>query len=405
MHIKHLSLTNFRAFSRLEVKLPKGIILLVGQNAQGKTSLLESIYFLATFTSLHAQNDRQVINFTVENEPVAVARIVADIDHEKNPRKMEIRVILDSIRNGSTRCRKEILLDGVKRSMQTAIGEFNAVIFLPQMTRVIENSPEERRRYLNLLISQVMPGYARALSSYSRALDQRNALLKSIAEHGGDPGQLEYWDLQLAQNGSILFAARQNTVKEIEQIVVPIYQHLTRGAETLHLEYFPGIKNIASDENEQPSLLKPEPVFPDLSNSTEAEQLLLHALRKHRHQDIQRGVTTFGPHRDELRFLSNQVDLGNFGSRGQIRTTLLAMKMAEVEWMKQKTGQTPVLLLDEVLAELDVQRRSDLLDYLVPHEQALLTTTDLHLFPQEFISKCTVCQIEDGKVTKLEPAS
>lgn len=404
MHIKHLSLTNFRAFARLELKLPKGIILLVGQNAQGKTSLLESIYFLATFTSLHAQNDRQVINFSIENDQLAVARIVAEIEHEKNPRKMEIRVIQESVRNGVLRTRKEILLDGVKRSMQTAIGEFNAVIFLPQMTRVIENSPEERRRYLNLLISQVMPGYAKALSSYSKALDQRNALLKSIGERGGDPTQLDYWDQQLAENGATLFTARQATVRDLERIVLPIYVHLTRDEENLHLQYLPGLKSTG-DESLQPTLLKTEPALPELNIHSEVEHLFLQALHKHRHNDIQRGATSLGPHRDELRFISNKIDLGNFGSRGQIRTALLALKMAEVAWIKEKTGQTPVLLLDEVLAELDVERRADLLDFLVPDEQALLTTTDLHLFPAEFLHKCQVWQIGNGRIIPQAPPS
>jgi len=231
MHIKHLSLTNFRAFSRLDINLPQGIVLIVGKNAQGKTSLLESIFFLATFTSFHAQNDRQVINFLVGKEPLQVARIVAEIQHEHSQQKMEIRIIQDPTR--SNRCRKEILVDGVKRNMQTAIGGFNAVIFLPQMTRVIENSPEERRRYLNLLISQVMPGYANALSGYSRALDQRNALLKALSERSGDPAELDYWDHQLAANGSILMAARKNTVHELEDKVSETYQHITHKNEIL----------------------------------------------------------------------------------------------------------------------------------------------------------------------------
>lgn len=401
MHIKHLSLTNFRAFSRLEIKLPKGIVLLVGKNAQGKTSLLESIYFLATFTSFHAQNDRQVINFGIEKEPLAVARIQAEIEHGQKIQKIEVRIIQESNRNGGSRCRKEILLDGVKRTMQTAIGGFNAVIFLPQMTRVIENSPEERRRYLNLLISQVMPGYARALSGYSRALDQRNALLKSLAERNGDPNELEYWDQQLAQNGAILLTARRNTIQELENIFGKAFQHLTRNHESLHIQYLPALKiNVTNNEDQQP-LIQQEPDFLPPLDSTDVEKYFLHALKNRRRDDIQRGVTTIGPHRDELRFLSNDIDLGYYGSRGQIRTALLALKMAEVTWMKEKTGQTPVLLLDEVLAELDVQRRSDLLEYLIPYEQALLTTTDMHLFPADFVDQCTVWQIENGRVSRL----
>ena len=168
MRLNHLTLTNYRAFSRLDMDLPRRILLLVGANAQGKTSLLEAIYFFSTFTSIQASNDRQLINFLALNEPLAVTRLLAEIEKKEKKHQIEIRLILDqSNNNGNARLRKEILIDGVKRSAHQAVGLFNAVIFLPNMTRIIEGGPDERRRYLNLALAQTVPGYEQALSDYA----------------------------------------------------------------------------------------------------------------------------------------------------------------------------------------------------------------------------------------------
>ena len=177
MRLKRLSLTNFRSFTRLDVELPGRILLLLGDNAQGKTSLLEAIFYLATFSSFHTQTDRQLVSFSASEESMQVARIVAEVEKTNKTIRMEIRLILEEGVNSSPRLRKEILVDGVKRKAVEALGEVNAVIFLPQMMRILEGSPEDRRRYINMVLSQVIPGYGQALSLYARALEQRNALL------------------------------------------------------------------------------------------------------------------------------------------------------------------------------------------------------------------------------------
>jgi DNA replication and repair protein RecF len=189
MYLKHLSLTNFRSFSRLDLEIPREIFLLVGDNAQGKTTLLEAIYFLSTFTSFHASSDRQLISFTAPENGIAVGRIIGVFHRKDSEHRIEARLIREPIgANGNLRFRKEILLDGVKRKVREVIGAFNAVIFLPQMARIIEEGPSERRRYLDMLISQVSPRYVAHLSDYAQTLTQRNALLKQLAERGGDPG-------------------------------------------------------------------------------------------------------------------------------------------------------------------------------------------------------------------------
>jgi len=387
MFLTHLSLTNFRAFSRLDMDLPRRILLLVGDNAQGKTSLLEAVYFLSTFTSIQASADRQVISFLALNDSIPVSRLVADVSRNGKIHQIELRLILEQ--NGSQngfRFRKEILVDGNKRSAHQAVGLFNAVIFLPYMTRIIEGGPEERRRYLNLALAQVIPGYAKALSEYMQSLNQRNALLKQIAERNSDVSQLEYWDNLLTEKGSFLFHSRIKAIAEIESFANQIHRSLTNDQEILKFSY-----QLALDENFAREC-KPDN---QISNSQLKEFFLKNLISKRR-EEILRGVTTIGPHRDELRFMVNDVDLGNFGSRGQIRTTMLAIKLGELEFMKNRTGEKPVLLLDETLAELDQNRRERLLLAISEGDQTFLTTTDLKLFPSEFTNHSTIWTIQQG---------
>lgn len=401
MHLTHLSLTNFRSYTRLDMDLPRRILLLVGDNAQGKTSLLEAVYFLATFTSFHAAHDRQLINFAAGEGQLAVARLVARFESGGRERRLEARLIQDAVGVNGSRLRKEILLDGVKRSTAETLGAFNAVIFLPQMTRILEGGPEDRRRYLNLALAQVIPGYGQALTDYVQALGQRNALLKQLAERGGDVEQLQYWDDLISQRGAFLIHSRIGAVADLERHAIRLHDRLTGGQEVLKLLYQP-----AYDPSAKPSAQYGLPIDAPVDRAGfTLEQIqagFAQRLKQIHAEEIARGVTTIGPHRDELRFLANGIDQSNFGSRGQVRTTLLALKLAEVAWMKEKTGEWPVLLLDETLAELDLQRRADLLATLEECDQGLLTTTDLNLFLPEFVLKSTVWQVSSGCVVREE---
>jgi DNA replication and repair protein RecF len=398
MYLSHLSLTNFRAFSRLDMEVPRRTLLLVGDNAQGKTTVLEAIYYLATFASFHAQNDRQLVNFVAGREPLAVARLVADFNSANRSRRLEVRLIQENGGSGAApRLRKEILLDGVKRSMHEAMGAFTAVIFLPQMTRIIDGGPEERRRYLNLALSQIVPGYSQALSDYGQALTQRNALLKQLFERGGDPDQLVYWDTLLADRGAFILHSRIAAVQELEQLAARIHHRLTNSAEILRLVYQPAYDPVPKPEG-QFGLPMDIPVNRSGFSLERIRQGYMQRLAELHREEIGRGVTTIGPHRDEMRLLSNGIDLGDFGSRGQVRTALLALKLAEVTWIKNRTKEWPVLLLDEILAELDAQRRADLQGFLNEYEQTLLTTTDLSLFDPAFVEQGTVWQVEQGLV-------
>ena len=398
MHIKHLSLTNFRNYTRLDVDIPKGAILLVGGNAQGKTSLLEAIYFLATFTSFHASNDYQLINFLAGREPLAVGRIIADYQKAQNDYRLEVRIIQENHGvNGSRRVRKEVLLNGVKRKAGEVIGHFNAVLFLPQMLGIIEGSPSERRRYINLAVAQVSSHYTAALSGYDKAIVQRNALLKLLNERSGDYDQLDFWDENVSSLGALLIYERIRALQEIETIASMVHRKLTRGEEILRIDYQPAFDPVPKQE-QQMALPISTPVDRRKYSKEDIEKGLRERLVALRRDEINRGQTTIGPHRDEIRFLINGVDLGRYGSRGQVRTVLLALKIAEVQWMKEKKGETPILLLDEVLAELDPDRRNDLLSVIEDNEQALLSTTDLDLFDETFVGRSSVWFVEKGMI-------
>src|SRR5450759_441301 len=402
MYLTHLSLTNFRSFVRLDMELPRRIVLLVGENAQGKTSLLEAVYALAAFTSFHAHNDRQLINFNATSESWAVARLVADYSKGDKKHHLEVRLIQQLNGAGCTpRFRKEVLLDGVKHSINEVIGHFNAVIFLPQMSRIFEDGPEERRRYLNLALSQSTPGYAQILSEYQQALSQRNALLKLLNERGGDAEQLFYWDDILVKGGSQIMLARIAAIQDLERLARRIHHRLTHSNEVLRLVYQPGYEPCGRPEGQYAL-----PLTTQVDRSSFSLEQLQDGFSKRlkdlRRDEIERGITPIGPHRDELRFISNGIDLGEYGSRGQVRTALLALKMAEVTWMKEKTGDWPVLLLDEILAELDHTRRVDLLAALAECEQAILTTTDLQLFTPTFIQQAALWRVHAGLI-KVDP--
>jgi DNA replication and repair protein RecF len=418
MYLKHLSLTNFRKFARLDIDLPKQVVLLTGDNAQGKTTILEAIYFLAAFTSFQTHADRQIINLDEANKnTLTVTRLVAEYQRGKSKHRIEARLILEPIGvlNGQ-RLRKEILLDGVKKPVNEAIGHFNAVVFVPQMSQIIEGAPDDRRRYLNLALAQSIPAYARVLGEYTQALTQRNALLKALNDNGGAAlsasqskgnrdkrstpvDQLEVWDDALSRLGSQIILWRIQAIQRIEHLASRVHNELTHGHEILRLSYEPAFDPLPKPSGQlglkiDTAVDRSGLELEDIQNGFREQ------LRELRSEEIARGVTTIGPHRDELRFLANDFDLGDYGSRGQIRTALLSLKLAEVNWMKERTGEWPVILLDEVMAELDVQRRADLMKYIGEGEQVLFATTDLNLFAHEFTEKTEVWKVENGRVEK-----
>jgi DNA replication and repair protein RecF len=404
MHIRRLSLTNYRNYIRLELSLPRGAILLAGPNAQGKTSLLEAVYLFTHARSPLAENDRQLINFLALREPQPFARLEAEVEGAAGRDRLELRLFFDRTAAGEARFRKEILCNGVRRKPSELPGVFRALLFLPQELRVVEGAPGERRRHLDEAVSQADPAYRTALWEHHHALTQRNALLKSLQEDGGHPDQLDIWDEQIASSGSVLILSRIRALTELEAIAAPLHRSLTRGAETLQLLYQPSfdpaLPEAASEEPEtQHALPLNVPMDRGRIRLEDAREGFLRHLRQTRAQAIRRGVTIAGPHRDDLRLLANGIDLTVYGSRGQARTAVLALKLAEVEWMRRRGGEWPVLLLDEVFSELDIPHREDLLAGLDAADQVLITASDPGMLPASFRERAHRLWVERGTIS------
>jgi DNA replication and repair protein RecF len=400
VRVTHLSLTNFRNYTRLEADLPPGPLILVGRNAQGKTSLLEAIYYLATADSPHATTDRQLIHWlAIRNDLHPYMKVFAEVHTAEEIRRVDIRVVVEEV--GATRdqrLKKTVFINGLKRRTGDLHGAVNVVLFLPQDMALVEGSPGDRRRYLDSTLCQIDSVYCLALGEYGKILSQRNALLKQLQERNGNgTTELEFWDAELCRHGATLIAARAKAIEEIERLAAPIHKELTEGAEHLRLIYHPAFDPVA-DDSSQLALGIDAPV----TRSGVAANVIAASLREKleatRRIEIDRGMTLTGPHRDDLRFNASGIDLGIYGSRGQGRTAVLSLKLAEMAWMKEKVGEWPILLLDEVLAELDPQRRRDLLNRIGGAEQSLMTTTDLDLFEPSFVEKVQTWKVESGTI-------
>lgn len=386
MRLNHLTLHNFRNYVRLEIDLSPGVTLLAGDNAQGKTNLLESIYYLATSRSPHAGSDREIVNWlAVEQEPLPYARLVGRVARTSGPVSIEITLTRQA--NNGGRYKKEIRINGTVRRAMDMLGQLNVVLFLPEDLTLVSGSPGDRRRYLDVTLCQVDAAYCRSLSRYNSILTQRNALLRELRERGRSDGeQLAFWDDRLVESGAYLVTRRVRAVQALDTLANRLHGELTAGMEALHLRYEPSLDLDGLDEDTQ---------------SVEAVARSFRTqVRAQRSREVAAGMTLVGPHRDEMRFLLNGVDAGVYGSRGQQRTAALALKLAEVRLMRQETGEEPVLLLDDVLSELDAHRRAFLLEALACGvQQSILTTTDLGAVPGEFRDQCQVWQVEAGRLS------
>ena len=404
MHISELSLTNFRIYRHLEVNLPLGHLILVGSNAQGKTSLLEAVHYLAGANSPHKGSHRQLLHWLAMQEDLQPhLRICAEVVLKNETRKVDIRLQIDN--NGKDReprLTKHVLVDGLKMNVSSLSGVVNVVMFLPQNMVLVEGSPRDRRNYLDTTISQVDSVYANAVRDYAKILTQRNALLKKLQERQDTMlEELEFWDEQLCEKGSVVVARRARALSEIQDYATNIHSELTNDSEYLQLKYYPSF-DLNQSQSNQLTLGLDESFAGTRVSADEIVEVMKDNIVKLRKDEKRRGMTLVGPHRDDFRFEVSGIDLSLFGSRGQGRTAVLALKLAEMEWMRDRSGEWPILLLDEVLAELDLQRRKDLLQRVHEAEQVMMTTTDLDMIPEQSQARACIWNVARGT---LSPAS
>lgn len=399
MQLAYLSLTNFRNYARLETALPNSALVLHGQNAQGKTNFLESIYYLATMHSPYTAIDRHLLHWATEDEPLPYARVAADVQTRRARERLEVTLMIERGPDGAPRFRKVVKVNGVEKRVGQAVGVVTVVLFLPRDLALIEGAPADRRRFMDVTLSQIIADYADALDQYERTLPQRNALLRRIGEGLSQPKELAYWDEQLVEAGARLIAGRQMFLRELEIEAQRVHYDLTGRLETLTLRYQPSFVPTAEGDGQRSFEVLGFDLHREVSAAEVAPQFA-QQLERERSESIRRGVTLSGPHRDELRILINERDAGLYGSRGQARTAVLALKLAERAWMGHRTGETPILLLDDVAAELDAKRREYLLERVQDAGQTLITTAELGIFPDSFLSRVPVWTVEAGRIRK-----
>ena len=402
MFLTRLVLINFRNYIRLELELPPGPIVLRGDNAHGKTNLLEAVYFLATTRATFTRAERQVMNWhTLQEDPFPYTRLEGRV--QRGSGTFQVDITLLPTENGQIH--KELRLNGVKKRALDVVGQLNAVLFLPEDIALVTGAPALRRRYLDITLCQINPTYCRALTLYHQVLLQRNALLKQLAERRRGEDQLAYWDQQLAEHGAVLIATRYEAIHQLDQLARERYRMLSGDDERLCICYAPSFdpENRPSIDYQRP--LQLEEMLAERSAPLvmhEVVQAFLQRLERTRREEIVRGVTTIGPHRDDMHFLVDGVDMTLYGSRGQQRSTALALKLAEMDLMTQTTGETPVLLLDDVMSELDAWRRRHVMDAVQGVQQFIITTTDWNDFTPQFLASAHRLQVLAGCITPFE---
>jgi len=380
---------------------------LQGENAQGKTNLLEAIYYLAITRSPHADSDRQLINWLAHQEELPFARLVAQVEYDDGPRSIEITLMQapESPENSTPAIlRRSFKVNGVKQRAIDMVGQMQVVLFLPEDIDLVSGPPARRRRYLDTTISQIDAYYCRHLQKYNRVLAQRNSLLRILRDRGEDPQQLAFWDKKLVEWGSYLIARRRQILERMNQCVEHIHPELTGNNEHLRLCYKP---SVVIEDQEMLNQVLSTPLCQQPTVSQEEVQRVegrfADQLQRDRAQEIARGTTQHGPHRDDIGFMVNGVDMRTYGSRGQQRTVAVALKFAEVDLMREETDETPILLLDDVLSELDALRRNCLFAMVSDAEQVVITTTDMHLFPRDFLSRTSIWRVQEGCIRSENP--
>ena len=385
MYLRHLSLRNFRTYEELELELPPGLCVLYGENGQGKSNLMEAVYLLALTKSHRAESEREVIRFESLQE-LPYTRIVGAVRRQDSAEvivQVDMALPAPGVQPGvAGHLQKRIRVNGVPKLASAAMGAVNAVIFSAEDIFLVSGPPAGRRRFLDVLTSQMDQGYLRTLQTYQRVLTQRNQLLRRLGDGSAAPQELEFWDGELCTQGVRLMQGRQEAVEALAPLASREYERLSSGGEVLKLRYEPTVETSASTQ--------------------ELERRLRERLEALRRREVQAGQSLVGPHRDELRLLVDEHEVGNYGSRGQTRLTALVLRLAETELLTRRLGEEPILLLDDAFSELDARHREQVLERACQAQQALVSIVDLAQHPQIREAAAALLQVQRGSVSPAE---
>ena len=342
MRVEELTIRNFRSFASLDYRPEAGVNIICGENGLGKTNLIESIWLLTGFRSFRSLRDK---------ETVKIGETAARVDAEvfSSGRKADITLEIED--------KRRFILNGESLpSGRSMMGVFNCVVFTPLHLSIIKGGPEERRRFLDVAVSRLRPGYAKTLLEYNRILFQRNTLLRTADRARGAAGMLDVWDEQLSAKGAAIIRTRQEYLTLLAERAVRTYSEISAGRESLEIRY-KEYSRAAADDRES------------------LQKSLLEALVRKRQSDIERGATSVGPHREEFSVRLSGLSARSYGSQGQQRSCALALKLAEADVTAQVTGEEPVVLLDDVFSELDPGRQKYVADRF-ENRQVFITCCD-----------------------------
>jgi DNA replication and repair protein RecF len=369
MFLRKLSLQDYRNYEQFELTTDRVVNLFVGPNAQGKTNLLESIFVLALTKSHRTHQDKELIGWEKER-----TLLYGEVDKKYGPCKLQLTISQQG---------KKAKINGLEqRKLSGFIGAMNVVMFAPEDLEIVKGAPGIRRRFLDMEIGQVHPGYLYDITQFQKVLVQRNNYLKQYGGPGAakHSGMLEIWNEQLATFGVKIMKKRQSFIEKLQRWAETIHSGITNGQEDIQIVYKPSFGTAAQED---------EPIL--------FEQFMV-KLTEIKDQELRRGTTLAGPHRDDMLFYINGKEAQTFGSQGQQRTTALSVKLAELELMNEEVGEYPILLLDDVLSELDQNRQTQLIETIQDKVQTFITTTGIESVNLSKIRDAAIFQVRNGRI-------
>jgi DNA replication and repair protein RecF len=370
--VRSISLCNFRNYRELQMDFHPCLNIFVGGNAQGKTNILEAIFYAATGKSHRTNFDNELIYWGEKN-------FVVNLKGNRNKSKIKLDI---SIRTDGKKILK--VNNQIRKKFSELLGIFNAVLFSPEDIMIIKGNPSARRKFLDIKISQTSPIYCNYLVKYNKVLFQRNNLLKAIRENRESQESLDIWDGQLVEYGVRITQKRVEVIQRIIPIAKSIHSKITEGKEEIKLSYVPSIETLNNGHN------------------ISSEEIFIKKLKEARNSEIARGITSIGPHRDDIEIRIGAINVKAFGSQGQQKTCALSLKLSEIEFMKQETGDYPVLLLDDVMSELDGQRRKYLLEVVNSNVQTFVTSTGAEAFFEPVKREKRLFEIKSGSISLIQ---
>ena len=383
MYVSHLSLTNFRNYDHLELDIPAGLVTFSGGNAQGKSNLLEAVYLLSIAKAYRAGSDRESIGRTSHEDPDH-AQVLGTVQRAED----RVRIMVDmrlkaSVSEGAQPyLRKDIRVNGIHIPASDLVGVVNAVLFDADDIQLVSGPPAIRRRYLDIFICQLDRTYLRALQRYQKVVYQRNHLLRLLRERRAQPRELDFWNEAMVKEGAYITLKRHQVIQELRIVVSDLHRELTEVQEDLSMEYVPSIPLANMDGK-------------DIHRSFER------VMEEGQGKEMAMGSSQWGPHRDDLLLMVGGMEAASYASRGQARTLALTLKLAEGTLLEKERGESPILLLDDVLSELDASRRRRLLDYVSRNQQVIVSTTDLDRIEEPTLAHASKYLVERGSISPM----